>query len=81
MMIKKPFFAVAIISIILLVYCVLVGFNISLPVAFFIFSISPFLVAWLAYTIIRFGIYEGKEFPEDEEWGYQDKRKEDLDLL
>jgi hypothetical protein len=80
-MMRKPFFAVSIISTILLVYCILVGFNISLPVAFFIFSISPFLVAWLAYTIIRFGSYEGKEFAKDEEWGYQDKRKEDLDLL
>jgi hypothetical protein len=80
-MMRKPFFAVSIISTILLVYCILVGFNISLPVAFFIFSISPFLVAWLAYTIIRFGSYEGKEFAKDDECGYQDKRKEDLDLL
>jgi len=80
-MIKKPLYVVVVVSIILLIYCILVGFNISLPVVYFIFSISPFLLAWLAYTVIRFGIYNGKEFQADEEWGYQDRNKEDTDVL
>jgi len=37
------------------------------------FSISPFLVVWMAYTIIRYGPYNGRELKEDEEYGYQDK--------
>jgi len=58
-MIKKPVFAVAVVSIVLVIYCILIGFNISLSVVYFIFSISPLLLAWLTYTIIRFGVYEG----------------------
>ena len=69
-MVKKPSFAVATVSIILLIYCILINFNIALPVAYFIFSISPLLLVWVAYTIIRFGTYRGKEFNTDEEWGY-----------
>jgi hypothetical protein len=80
-MVKKPFFVIAIVSGILLVYCLFIGFNISLPVAYLIFSISPFLLIWLAYTVIRFGVYKGKEFQADEEWGYGDRSKEDLDVL
>ena len=81
MMIRKPIFAVVVVSLILLVYCVLIYLDLSLPVAYFTFSISPFLLAWMAYTIIRFGVYKGKEFDSDEEWGYQDRKKEDLDFL
>jgi len=80
-MIKKPFFAVAAVTVILLIYCILIGFNISLPVAYLIFGISPILITWLVYTIIRFGKYKGKEFGTGEEWGYQDRTKQDLDIL
>ena len=80
-MIKKPPFVVGIVSIILLIYCVLIGFNIALPVAYLIFSVSPLLLGWLAYTIIRFGIYKGKEFHTDQEWGYEDRNKQDVDIL
>jgi len=80
-MIKKPLFAVAVVSAILIIYCVLINFGICSPVVYFIFSISPLLLGWLAYTIIRFGVYNGEEFNTDEEWGYQDKSKEELDVL
>ena len=80
-MTRKPIFAVVVVSLILLAYCALILFNLSLPVAYFIFSISPLLLAWVAYTIIRFGVYKGREFKSDEEWGYQDNKKEDLDIL
>jgi len=80
-MIKKPFFAVAAVTVVLLIYCILIGFNISLPVAYLIFGISPILITWLVYTIIRFGKNKGKEFDTGEEWGYQDRTKQDLDIL
>jgi hypothetical protein len=80
-MFRKPSFPVAVVSIILLIYCVLINFNVSLSLVYFIFSISPFLLIWVAYTIIRYGKYEGKELGENEEWGYQDKNKEDLDVV
>ncbi|MFI5187257.1 MAG: hypothetical protein ACHQF0_11060 [Chitinophagales bacterium] len=80
-MLRKPGFAVAAVSIILLVYCVLINFNISLPLVYFIFCISPFLLIWMAYSVIRHGNYKGKELNEDEEWGYQDRNRDELDVL
>ena len=75
----RPNFAVTVTSIILIVYCFLLGRN--SPLAYFIFSISPFLVLWVVYTVIRFGIFRGNELNEDEEWGYADKNKEELGVL
>jgi hypothetical protein len=80
-MLKKSFFPVTIVSLILLIYCTFINFKILLPIVYFIFGISPFLLVWVVYAIIRFDTYKGKEFSADEEWGYQDKNKEDLDIL
>ena len=80
-MLKKPSFVVVVVSLILFVYCALIGFNIFLPIAYFIFAISPLLIMWLTYTIIHFGVYHGQEFHSDEEWGYGDKNKNELDLF
>ena len=79
-MFRKPIFAVSAVSTILLVYCVLLNINVPQSLCYFIFSISPFLLIWLAYTVLRFGIYEGKNLDE-EEWGYQDKSKDELWVL
>jgi len=78
-MLRKPNFAVTVTSVILFVYCLLIYRN--SPIAYFIFSISPFLVLWTVYTVIRFGIFRSKELTEDEEWGYEDKNKEELGVL
>lgn len=79
-MFRKPAFAVISVSIILILYCVTLNTDGLLPISYFIFSISPLLLIWLAYTILRFGRYEGKELGK-EEWGYQDKNKDDLWVL
>jgi hypothetical protein len=79
-MFRKPSFAVVTVSTILLVYCVLLNSNAPPAISYFIFSISPFLIIWVAYTVLRFGIYEGKNLDE-EEWGYQDKSKDELWVL
>jgi len=80
-MFKKTSFVVTLVSIILLIYCLLINMNSPVGLAYFIFSISPFLILWMAYTIIRFGTYNGKEFDKNEEWGYQDKNKNNLGVL
>jgi|GEM_PF-2432490 len=74
-MLKKPGFAVAVVSVMLLLYCVMIIVNRALPVVYFIFAISPFLLAWLALSIICYGKFTGTEFKDGEEWGYQDKQK------
>lgn len=77
-MFKKPSFVVAFVTSVLLLYCILIGFNLLLPIVNTVFAISPFLLLWMCYSVIRYGIYHGKELGENEEWGYQDKDKEEL---
>ena len=77
-MFKKPSFVVAFVTGVLLLYCILIGFNLLLPIVNVVFAISPFLLLWMCYSIIRYGTYDGKELQQDEEWGYEDKGKEEL---
>jgi hypothetical protein len=37
------------------------------------FAASPFLVIWMAYTIMKYGKYSGPDL-DDKEWGYQDEQ-------
>ncbi len=80
-MFRKPAFTVIIVSLILLIYCILINTNAPLSMVYFIFTFSPFLLAWLVYTIIRFGIYKGKELEDEEEWRYQDKCRDELGMF
>jgi len=81
MMFRKPRFAVIVVSAVLAGYCALIGLGLYLPIACFIFAISPFLIAWMAFSIIKYGSYPGKELKENEEWGYQDMDKEKLGVF
>ena len=45
------------------------------------FLLSPLVVAYMVYTVIRYGKYAGKELNEDEEWGYEDTPKEKLGMF
>lgn len=62
----------------LVVYTILFQLNASFDVLAVMFLLSPFLVIWMAYTILKYGKYEGRELEENEEWGYQDKKREQL---
>jgi hypothetical protein len=79
-MFRKPMFAVITVSVVLIAHCVLLNTNAPRSISYFIFSISPFLLIWLAYTVLRFGTYHGTGLGE-EEWGYQDKSKGELSVL
>jgi len=35
----------------------------------------------MAYVIIRYGRYTGRELKDNEEWGYEDRKKEDLGIM
>ncbi len=62
----------------LVVYTILFQLNASFDVLAIMFLLSPFLVIWMVYTILKYGKYEGRELEENEEWGYQDKKREQL---
>ncbi len=70
---KNYKFATVFVTFYLIVYTILLHLNVSLSVSFFMFSISPLLVVWMAYEIIRYAPYNGRELKENEEYGYGDK--------
>ena len=67
---KKEAIPVIVVSILLFFYAVLILFQIRLPVAYFIYIVSPLCVGLLVYSVIRHGEYKGRESEKDEEWGY-----------
>jgi len=70
---KNYKFATVFVTLYLVVYTVLLRLVVSLSIPLFMFSISPFLVVWMAYTILKYSPYNEPELKEDEEYGYQDK--------
>lgn len=76
-MLRNPVFSVAFVSAYLALYYIFFAAGLENLVAL-MFLFSPLLVAWMAVTILKYGKYKGREFEEGEEWGYGDKRKEEL---
>jgi len=75
-MLNRTAFAVSAVSIYLLIFLISVSYG-AINLASFLFLFSPLLVLWMVYTVIRYGVYTGKELADDEEWGYEDRKKED----
>ncbi|HEY1025521.1 MAG TPA: hypothetical protein VGE26_10175, partial [Sphingobacteriaceae bacterium] len=74
----KSSFSIAFVSIYLLIYLVLFNLDVPVYILFGMYLFSPFLVIWMVYTVIRYGIYTGRGLMDDEEWGYEDKKREDI---
>ena len=70
---KKHVFSTTFVSLYLFIYVLLYHYEAPWQIIATMFLISPFLVIWMAYTILRHAKYDGRELEEDEEWGYQDK--------
>ena len=77
-MLRKPSVAVVIATVYLLVYYMIFYFGKDLQPVLWMFMGAPFVLGWLAYTIIRYGKYNGRELNENEEWGYSDKERSAL---
>lgn len=71
-MFKHPAFATVAATLYLLCYVIFLQMNFLPNVTAVLFSGSPALLLWLAYTVIRYGKYKGTDLKEDEEWGYGD---------
>jgi hypothetical protein len=66
------------VSAVLLIYCSLIAAKIAPLAILIIYTLSPFLLFWMIYKVIRHGSFKGKELSENEDWGYADTSKEDL---
>lgn len=75
-MLKKPAVAAVIVTLYLVSYYILFHAGAHEDIILTMFIASPFLVIWMAITILKHGKYEGPELKEDEEWGYQDWKPE-----
>jgi membrane protein implicated in regulation of membrane protease activity len=63
-MLKNTRFALWFVTIFLLVYTVGASMGMSPTVVTVMFLLSPFLVLWLVYTVLRFGTPSGRTFDE-----------------
>jgi len=78
---RKEIIPVIISSAVLLLYCWLVLSGNRSSLTNLLFFLSPVLLVWIAYTILRHGKFEGKELGDQEEWGYADKDKNELGIF
>jgi hypothetical protein len=70
-MIKKDILAVAIVSVYLIVYGILIQYSSTETIAIAMWIVSPFLIVWMVYMVIRHGKYEGSKLGR-REFGYGD---------
>lgn len=77
-MLKNPVFSVAFVTIYLVVYTLLLHTGASMNVVLTMFLVSPVLVLWMVYVVLKFGKFEGRELEPDQEWGYSDRKRESL---
>lgn len=69
---KNPKTAIILTTLYLVVYTLAGQLYSNLSLMLFMFSISPVILIWMVYTILKFGTYSGKELKDNEEWGYED---------
>lgn len=70
---KHDEIAIAIVSGIFLLYTIFAAFDVYTGAVFLIFSISPLLIIWMVYVVLKHGEYNREELKEGQEFGYLDK--------
>ncbi len=75
---KKFKIAIFFATIYLLVYVFLIQINFSHTVIYILFSLSPVVLIYMVYQILKNGTYTGKDLGSDEAFGYQDVDKNTL---
>ena len=78
---RKEIIPVIIGSIVLLLYCWLIVNGKGSGLTSFLFTLIPFILLWIVYSILKHGKFEGKELEDQEEWGYTDKDKNELGIF
>ncbi len=72
-MLKNASFSVIVTTIYLLTYCILLQVQHLQPLAVGMFLLSPFMLCWMVFTVLKYGRYTGRELSDDEEFGYEDR--------
>lgn len=69
--------AVIVVTIYLIVYCALLQFENTPKYSMLMFLFSPVMIIGMVYIVLKYGKYDGPGLGNDE-FGYQDKNKDDL---
>ncbi|HEY8400128.1 MAG TPA: hypothetical protein VIK89_02640 [Cytophagaceae bacterium] len=69
---KSDKFPIIVVSLYLLLYTISPYLNIPVKIIYLMFALSPLLLIWMVYSILKFGKYNGRALREGEEWGYSD---------
>jgi hypothetical protein len=77
----KSTIAVICVTIFLVVFSFLCATGIAFNAIPYLFILSPFLVISMVLTVLRDTARSYPELGADEEWGYSDKPKDQLDIL
>lgn len=70
---KRANTSVIIVSLYLLVYTIMCQMDVPQWWTALMFTLSPFMVIWMVYTVLKYGEYNGPEFLPGQEYGYQDR--------
>jgi hypothetical protein len=79
-MLRNANFSAGFVSLYLVAYCVMLQLEKTRDYAVIMFFLSPLIVCWMVYTVIKLGNYNGKSLANDE-FGYQDKDKNGLGIF
>jgi hypothetical protein len=77
-MLKNPGFVVGFVSLYLVIYTILFQASAGINILMMMFVLSPFLVIWMVYVVLKYGKFKGRELQDDEEWGYCDRSRDTL---
>ncbi|HKK39532.1 MAG TPA: hypothetical protein VJ949_08945 [Cryomorphaceae bacterium] len=70
---KNETIAIAGVSLVLLLYTIFASTGILLNWVALIFSLSPVLIIWMVWVVLKYGEYNGEELEDGQEFGYVDR--------
>jgi membrane protein implicated in regulation of membrane protease activity len=73
--------SVFLVTAMLLLYIILISIDVPLRITGLLFSISPLFLTWMVVSVLKSKTNNTKDLAEGEEWGYADKKKEDLNMF
>jgi hypothetical protein len=78
---RKTPVSVYIVSALPVFYTILIALDAPVQITGLLFFLSPFFMAWIVVSILKSKTGNMEEFSEGEEWGYADKKKEELGMF
>lgn len=79
-MFRKGIFPVTLVTVYLVVYCTLLQWESTRAYASLMLLTAPVMIIWMVLTVLKNGNYSGGELGA-EEFGYEDKNKNDLGVF